>query len=315
MALDACGPPHPAKRQGVGQSGQSGRCESVRAWQRCRDVTCGCSIRRRGIAGTYHGQHFGSLGAGFLLQLEQALARLLGGCGTGTVDRRLSRTRSIEYHEEGRGRLHQPLHHLAEHVSQWTDVVLEYKGQSSVSSRKHPFVQQDTDIDSQHLIRTNNVQGQQLGCAPKGLQKARPAHGGLAPRARCETGRKRRQMGCVHGWGCNFRRRALNMCVGVHFAGDTMTRLGTRWGGPAAPGNARSRRRRAPWSPMRTRFCLSFLSRKWLAISARHGRGASFHNPCLNRSLQLFAVSVPYRDPYRYHGSANTCRSCVALCP
>ena len=75
-----------------------------------------------------------------------------------------------------------------------------------------------------------------------------------------------------------------------------MTRLGTRWGGPAAPGNARWRRRRAPWSPMRTRFCLSFLSRKWLAISARHGRGASFHNPCLNRSLQLFAVSVPYTE-------------------
>ena len=71
-----------------------------------------------------------------------------------------------------------------------------------------------------------------------------------------------------------------------------MTRLGTRWGRPAAPGNAGSRRRRAPWSPMRTRFCLSFLSRKWLAISARHGRGASFHNPCLNHSLQLFAVSV-----------------------
>ena len=26
------------------------------------------------------------------------------------------------------------------------------------------------------------------------------------------------------------------MCVGVHFAGDTMTRLGTRWGGACGAG-------------------------------------------------------------------------------
>ena len=148
-----------------------------------------------------------------------------------------------------------------------------------------------------------------LAAPPKAFRRPDPPMAALRRARAAKQGAKGAKMGCAHGWGCNFRRRALNMCVGVHFAGDTMTRLGTRWGRPAAPGNAGSRRRRAPWSPMRTRFCLSFLSRKWLAISARHGRGASFHNPCLNRSLQLFAVSVPYSTTYST--TLPRCHMCI----